>query len=216
MSQRRYNDPCGIARGVGLVGERWALLVVRELILGPKRFSDLQRGLPTASPNVLSQRLRELERDGVVSRRRLGPPASAIAYELTDWGRQLEPVIYHLGVWGSQAPVTATADIGLDSLVLALRDRFDATAAGDLRCHWELRVNDHRFHASIADGTFTIARGEATAPDAVVTADFDALKTMVFGDDPNRRELLTIGRVTAAGDPTTLAKLAAAFTVPGC
>lgn len=216
MSERRYNDPCGIARGLSLVGERWALLIVRELILGPKRFSDLQRGLPTASPNVLSQRLRELERDGVVDRRRLAPPASTTAYELTEWGRGLEPVVYHLGAWGAQAPFTLTADIGMDSLVLALRDRFDATAASTLRCRSELRVDDHRFHATIADGTLTLARGEATSPDTVVTTDFDALKTLVFGDDSGARDLLDSDRVGTTGDRKTLAKLAAAFGLPRC
>ena len=91
-TKRTYGDGCGIAHALDLVGERWALLVVRELLLGPKRFTDLRDGLPNASPNVLSQRLRELEQAGIVQRRKLPPPAGAWVYELTDWGRELKPI----------------------------------------------------------------------------------------------------------------------------
>src|SRR5207248_7286064 len=99
---RTYGDGCAIARALDLVGERWALLVVRELLLGPKRFTDLRSGLPNASPNVLSERLRELEEAGVLRRRKLPPPAAAWVYELTAWGRDLEPVVTALGRWGSR------------------------------------------------------------------------------------------------------------------
>src|SRR5665809_166028 len=96
-ARRDYFDGCAAAHALDLVGERWALLVVRELVLGPKRFTDLKTGLPNASPNVLSQRLRELEEDGVVRRRKLPPPAAARVYELTEWGLELEPVLSALG-----------------------------------------------------------------------------------------------------------------------
>src|SRR3954453_16256912 len=97
---RTYDDACGIARALDVVGERWALLVVRELVLGPKRFGQLHRGLPGMSPNVLSQRLRELEDAGVVEKHELDPPASVVVYGLTDRGRELEPVLHALGRWG--------------------------------------------------------------------------------------------------------------------
>src|SRR5919202_518872 len=103
-TKRTYDDGCAAAHALDLVGERWALLVVRELLLGPKRFTDLRAGLPHASPNVLSQRLRELEDAGVVTRGTLPPPAASRIYELTDWGRGLEPVIIALGDWGSRSP----------------------------------------------------------------------------------------------------------------
>src|SRR5437764_3058381 len=95
--KRSYADSCGIARALDLVGERWALLVVRELLLGPKRFTDLRVGLPHLGPDVLSQRLRELEQAGIVRRRTLAPPAASKVYELTPRGRALEPVILALG-----------------------------------------------------------------------------------------------------------------------
>src|SRR5918997_5673996 len=103
-TMRTYCDGCAAAHALDLVGERWALLVVRELLLGPKRFTDLRAGLPSASPNVLAQRLRELEEAGVVRRRKLPPPAASRVYELTDWGMELEPVIIGLGRWGARSP----------------------------------------------------------------------------------------------------------------
>src|SRR3954469_19971240 len=93
MADRSYGDSCGVARALDLVGERWALLIVRELLLGPKRFGDLHRGLPGMSESMLARRLQELERDGVLRRRKLGPPANVAAYELTERGRDLGPVL---------------------------------------------------------------------------------------------------------------------------
>jgi DNA-binding HxlR family transcriptional regulator len=90
---RPHLDGCGIAHASELLGQRWALLVIRELLLGPKRFTDLRAGIPDVSPNVLSERLRELEQSGIVRRRKLQPPAAARVYELTDWGTQLDPAV---------------------------------------------------------------------------------------------------------------------------
>ena len=145
MAERRtYDDPCGVARGLNLVGERWALLIVREMLHGPKRFTDLHRSLPTASQNVLSQRLRELELTGVVRRRRLGPPASTWVYELTEWGADLEPVLFQLSKWGSRAPMTSSAELSVDALLLALKTTFDPHAAGTLRASYEVRLGEDR------------------------------------------------------------------------
>lgn len=102
------------------MGERWALLIVRELLLGPKRFTDLRAGLPHASTNILSDRLRELEHSAIVRRRKLPPPAASTVYELTEWGRELEPVVTKLGAWGARSPIPPDAqEIGPDSIVLA-------------------------------------------------------------------------------------------------
>src|SRR5919206_4688904 len=120
--KRAYNDRCGIARGLDLVGERWALLVVRELLLGPKRFSDLRAGLRSIGPDVLAQRLRDLEGAGILRRAKLPPPAGAQVYELTEWGQELEPVILALGRWASASPsFPRGAPMGPDALVLALK-----------------------------------------------------------------------------------------------
>src|ERR671922_1331627 len=119
-TMRTYGDGCAIARGLDLVGERWALLVVRELLLGPKRYTDLRDGLPKASPNVLAQRLRELEQAAVVRRRRLPPPAGSWVYELTDWGRELKPMLLSLGAWAIRSPsFPPDAPVSTDSVILA-------------------------------------------------------------------------------------------------
>src|SRR5436305_12188998 len=125
-NKRSYDDPCGLARALDVIGERWALLGVRELLLGPKRFTDLRAGLPHVGPDVLAQRLRDLEQAGVVRRGKLPPPAGSRVYELTDWGRELEPVVLGLGRWGSRAPFPAQpGELGADSLILALKTLFD-------------------------------------------------------------------------------------------
>src|SRR3954464_3984245 len=103
-ARRSYVDGCAGAHALNVVGERWALLVVRELLLGPKRFTDLRAALPGLSSNILTQRLLDLEGAAVLRRRRLAPPAAASVYELTDWGRELETVIVELGRWGARSP----------------------------------------------------------------------------------------------------------------
>src|SRR5450756_2718555 len=108
---RSYHDACGMAHALDLVGERWALLVVRELVLGPKRYTDLRADLPGISTTVLAHRLDELEQTGVVRRRRLAPPAGSTVYELTDWGQELEPVIRQLGRWGARSPTLSLIHI---------------------------------------------------------------------------------------------------------
>src|SRR5919197_1212267 len=119
---RSVEDGCGIAHASDLLGQRWALLVVRELLLGPKRFTDLRAGIPDISPNVLGQRLRELEDSRILQRRKLAPPAAVQVYELTEWGRELEPAVLALGRWASLSPsFPAGARMGPDSLVLAMK-----------------------------------------------------------------------------------------------
>src|SRR5215213_9306542 len=128
-----YDDGCAAAHALDLIGERWALLVVRELLLGPKRFTDLRAGLPNASPNVLSQRLRELEQAGVVERRKLPPPAASSVYELTAWGHELKPILLAAGTWALRSPsFSFDAPVGTDSVILGLATFFAPEAAGDL------------------------------------------------------------------------------------
>jgi DNA-binding HxlR family transcriptional regulator len=178
---RTYGDRCGIARALDLIGERWALLVVRELLLGGKRFTDLRAGLPNIGPDVLSQRLRELEGSGVVERRKLPPPAAAQVYELTDWGRELEPVVLGLGRWGSRAPVpSADAPLGADAAVIALKALFDPAAADGLTARYEIRLGEDRYDARVADRRLQIRRGTPEDPDAVIDTDPATLATVLW------------------------------------
>src|SRR5690349_5063195 len=148
---RTYGDACAAAHALDLVGERWALLVVRELLLGPKRFSDLRSGLPNAGPNRVSQRLRELEQYGIVRRRKLGPPTRSWVYELTDWGRQLQPVLVHLGRWGRHSPFRdLNADISVDALMLALHGDFAAQLSDGLSATYALVFGDDRLTVRVA------------------------------------------------------------------
>ncbi|MFG6202601.1 winged helix-turn-helix transcriptional regulator [Nonomuraea sp. JJY05] len=181
MSGRRsYGDPCGVARGLDVVGERWALLVIRDLLLGPKRFNDLLGGLPGVSPNVLSQRLRDLIDHGVVHRRDLGAPARVHLYELTAWGRELEPMLLQLGRWGSRAPLPP-GDLGIDSLLLSIKAGFDPARAGKLRGAYELRIGDDTYLAEVTDDTLTISRATTGHPDATLTTDIDTLRALTDG-----------------------------------
>jgi len=181
MAKRTYADPCGIARALDLVGERWALLVIRDLLLGPKRFTDLRVGLPHLSADVLAQRLRELERTGIVHRRKLPPPAGSQVYELSDWGRELEPVVLALGRWGSRAPFPPTdAQLSVDSIVIALKTLFHAPAADGLHARYELRLEQQSFRATVADGLLEITRGGAEAPDAAIETDTGTLAAVLW------------------------------------
>jgi hypothetical protein len=160
---RTYGDRCGIARALDVVGERWALLVVRELLLGPKRFTDLRAGLPNAGPDMLAQRLRELEQAGVVR------------------GQELESVVLELGFWGSVAPFpSADARIGADATVIALKTLFDPVAADGVSASYELRFGDQRFRLLVADGRLDVARGEAEHPDAAIETQPGTLATVLW------------------------------------
>src|SRR5436190_3259916 len=179
--KRSYGDACGIARALDTVGERWALLVVRELLFGPKRFTDLRAGLPHVSPDVLAQRLRELEDTGIVQRRALGPPAPAHVYELTDRGRELEPILIELGRWGRNEPFPpGEAEMSADSMALALRTSFDPKAADRLAASYELRLGGQPFRLEVADGGLELARGNAGRPDAVIDTDVSTLAEVLW------------------------------------
>jgi DNA-binding HxlR family transcriptional regulator len=174
-----------VAHGLDLIGERWALLVVRELLLGPKRFTDLRAGIPGASADMLTQRLRELSESGVVRRRRLAPPAGAWVYELTAWGAELEPIVTRLGRWSSRSPtLRRDAAIGVDSLVLSLKALFDPEAAQGFDAVVALRLGEDRFLVQIADGRLGIARGQTERADATIAADPDTMSALLYGDLP--------------------------------
>jgi DNA-binding HxlR family transcriptional regulator len=181
---RTIEDGCGIAHSQELLGQRWALLVVRELLLGPKRFTDLRAGIPDISPNVLGQRLRELEESGIVRRRKLAPPAATQVYELTEWGRELEPAVLALGRWASHSPsFPLGAEMGPDSLVLALQSTFDPAKAAGLEATYELWLGEVPFRIAVKGGRFEAERGEADGPDATIRSHPDAVASVVFGEN---------------------------------
>jgi DNA-binding HxlR family transcriptional regulator len=181
--RRSYGDRCGVARALDLVGDRWALLVVRELLLGPKRFTDLRIGLPNVGPDVLAQRLRELEDAELVRRRTLPAPAGSRVYELTERGHDLEPVVLALGRWGSAAPFPdGDATIGVDAFVLALKTLFEPSAG--VEASVELRLGDQRFAARVAGGRLEVARGAAERPDATIEGEPGTLAAALWYEQP--------------------------------
>jgi len=214
VTKRTYCDGCAAAHALDLVGERWALLVVRELLLGPKRFTDLRAGLPGVSPNVLAQRLRELERAGVVRRGKLPPPAASRVYELTDWGLELEPVIVRLGRWGARSPSKPRdAALGVDSLILSFRTMFDPLAADGLTASYELRLGEDRFRAEVADGRFEIVRGGAERPEATIETDAATLAALVYDGRP-LAEAVRSGDVKIGGDKSAVERFLGLFPLP--
>jgi DNA-binding HxlR family transcriptional regulator len=179
--RRRYDDGCAMAHALDLVGERWALLVVRELMFGPKRFTDLRVGIPGAGANVLSYRLRELDEAGVVHRRKLPPPAATWVYELTEWGHELEPVITALGRWGGRSPsLQPDAPMSVDALMLALKTLYAPTRAVNTDLVVRMGEDVFRLHLS-ADG-IAIERGELDHPAATVDTDPTTLNDVIWGD----------------------------------
>ncbi len=178
--KRSYGDQCGIARSLDLLGERWALLVVRELIFGPKRFTDLRTGLPGASPDMLAQRLRDLEEAGILIRRKLDPPAAARVYELTDRGRALEPLLIELGRWGAGLPLDPDAAFGADSMLLALKTVFDPARAGKTAGVYELRLGDDRFRVEVGESALEVERGTVTEPTAVIETEVGTLAELLW------------------------------------
>jgi DNA-binding HxlR family transcriptional regulator len=213
-SKRTYGDACGIARALDVVGERWALLVVRELLLGPKRFTDLRAGLPNVSPDILSQRLRELESAGLVRRRKLAPPAGSRVYELTGRGHQLEPVVLALGRWGSTAPFPPmNPELGVDSTVLALKTLFAPGAAAGLDASYELRFGEQSFRVRVADGELELARGNAEEPEATIESDPGTLSMVLWQGRP-LADALRSGAIRIEGSRPAVTRFLALFPLP--
>lgn len=212
--KRSYHDGCGAAHALNLVGERWALLVVRELLLGPKRFTDLRAGLPGISPNVLSQRLDELSAVSIVTRHKLPPPASVWVYDLTDWGRQLEVPIMELGRWGARSPyMDREAELGVDSLIMSFRTMFQAAAAEGARYTYNLEFGDDRFRALIDDGTLDIVRGSADNADAVIASEPNIFASVVYDGVP-LADAVRAGDMTIVGNDAAAERFTTFFALP--
>jgi DNA-binding HxlR family transcriptional regulator len=210
--KRTYADQCGIARALDAVGERWSLLVVRELMLGPKRFTDLRRGLPNVGPDVLSQRLRDLEAAGILRRRTLDPPAAARVYELTERGRALEPVLIELGRWGSGSPLVGEAVFSPDSLIFALRTLFDPAVAGTLSTSVELKFGDDRFTLGLADGSMDVARGGDDGATVRIEADTHTLADLLW-QERDLDAAMAAGEACIEGSKRAARQFLAAFPV---
>ncbi len=208
LPQRTYGQFCGIAHALDLVGERWALLVVRDLILGPKRFTDLQRSLPGIGTNILSARLRQLEQNGVVQRRVLPPPAGSTVYELTDYGRELEEVLLALGRWGARSIGTREPDQALRSgwVGVAMRAYADPAATVGLEASYELVLDHGVLRVELLDGEVRITEGSSEPADLVIETEDETLIGLLAGFlSPS--EAIASGAVSLTGDESLLPRL---------
>ncbi|TDD03147.1 transcriptional regulator [Nonomuraea diastatica] len=203
-----------MAHGLDLIGERWALLIVRELLLGPKRFTHLRAGLPGASPDVLSQRLRQLQESGVVRHRKLPPPVGVPVYELTEWGMGLEPIVTGLGRWAGSSPsLPRDAPIGVDSLVLSLKALFDPHVAGDAEIAAGLRLAEDEFRVIVAGGEIALARGADGHPDMTLDTDPATFASLLRGTR-SLAEAAAGGDLRVDGDMGTAERFVAFFRRP--
>jgi DNA-binding HxlR family transcriptional regulator len=195
VTGRSYRQHCGVARALDIVGERWALLVVRELVLGPKRFTDLRQGLPGIATNVLSQRLKEMERDGLVARRVLPPPAASTVYELTEYGRELEPIMLQLGAWAARTMGERSPDVTLrgEWLMVALKAMFRPEAARGLDATIAVVFEEAAFTVRLAKGSLEVIPGRPATADLTLTTDPDTLLGYLAGAPGPAAALLPTG-----------------------
>jgi len=211
---RTYEDSCGVAHALDLVGERWALLVVRGLMLGAKRFGDLKGDLPGISANVLSHRLDELERAGLLTRRKLPKPAAVWVYELTDWARDLEPIMQQFGRWAARDP-NHRRDLlfGVTSLVLSLRTNFDPSLAEGHKLTVRLVANDETYVATVARKKLTIEPGDTASADVTISGDPRMFAAVTYGGRPFA-DAVGAGELAVSGDAAAAETFLALYTLP--
>lgn len=201
VRKRAYQDGCAVAHALDIIGDRWAMPIMRELMLGPKRFTDLRAGLPGISANVLTQRLEELEASSILIRRRLPPPAASQIYELTDWGRESEILFQVLGRWACRSPTMEPGKpMSPVSVILSMRTMIDRSRIGDLDATIGFRFGEEEFRATLNDGDFQIDRGAAAGTDTIISGDQNRLVAVLYGGARYADVALTIEGDRALAD----------------
>lgn len=213
MAKRVYGQYCGFARALELVGERWALMIVRDLIVGPKRFSDLQRGLPGIPTNILTARLKEMEEAGLVDRSVRPRPSGAVVYHLTPDGMELESTVYALGRWGAKrlGDPRDNETVTPDSLTMALLTTFQPKAAKGKNVSYELHVGDIVLHAVVKNGTIEAAPGPL--PEADVAIETGPALRPLMAREITPREALKMGTAIARGPKNALDQFVEFFRI---
>lgn len=214
MTGRTYGQFCGLARALEIVGERWALLVVRDLVLGPKRFTDLRAGLPKIPPSMLSARLNELEEAGVVRRRVLPQLNAAVVYELTEYGGELDATVLQLGLWGARSLGEQRPDqvFTMDSAILSLYTTFQPERARGAQVSYELHYGPLTIHTLVNDGELTVAEGPYPDADLVIEAQ-ESIKPLL-ARETSPREAIDHGLVRVTGDVALLERFVEFFNIP--
>jgi DNA-binding HxlR family transcriptional regulator len=216
MTTRSYNQFCALASALDHVGERWTLLIVRELLIGPRRFKDLIEGLPCISTNLLSERLKDLEQEGILRQRVLPPPAGSTVYELTPLGQSLEKPIVELGRWGAQLLPTSLEGIALPSLgsiAVALKAFFHPEAARNIDETYGLHLGQETLQVRIREGEIKVQQGESLKSDVDFYTNMQVFLGLFTGqlkpDEAIERDLI---RVEA--DPSALRRFLSYCYVP--
>jgi DNA-binding HxlR family transcriptional regulator len=214
---RAYGQFCGLARALEIIGERWSLLVVRDLVLGAKRYDELQAGLPKIPPSILSARLNELEANGVIRRRVRAELEAGLVYELTQYGSELDHVLLDLGLWGARSLHQPGPDdvFTLDSAILSLYTTFRPEVADGVQISYEIRYGDQMtVHALVEDGAVKVGEGRFTGADLVVRASHGPAILDLMSGQTTATEAIRTGRLTVDGDPADLELFARLFHVP--
>ena len=204
---RKFDQYCPVAHALSLVGERWSLLIVRELLHGPKRYTDLTHGLPGIGTNILAARLKELEACGVIRKRTLPPPAASTVYELTEYGAGLREALYALARWGARTigPPGPEDELYPEWGVNALPALFDQEAARGLTETYTLVVDGDAFTARIVDGALEASMGAAEDADLLVEMDMGTFFGLASGELAPK-EAVQAGRVLVQGELETLVR----------
>lgn len=210
--KRRYDDACGTAHGLELIGDRWALLVLRETMLGWRRFSELRADLPGISANVLTQRLNELEERGIIFKRQLRAAGGATVYEATEWGKEAEPILQEVGRWAARSPHhDPTLPFSGVSLMFSMRTMIDREAAMDHDCTIGFEIGDHHYRAALTDGEIEIERRDDddafAGCDAVFRGPAAAMAAIIYGGQP-------LDLVDVRGDRAVAERFVTFFPLP--
>jgi DNA-binding HxlR family transcriptional regulator len=184
-TKRRYDDACGLAHALELIGERWAMLILRELAYGSRRFSELKADLPGISANVLTQRLTELEERGLLRKTRLPPPASVQVYEATPWALEVAPVIGKLGKWAARSPLhDPTLPLSHAAIMMSLQTMLDPERARGLEGRFGFRFGEIDYSATLREGELHVVRGVEKDRDVIMTTTPEGLAAVIYGAAP--------------------------------
>ncbi|MET8866071.1 winged helix-turn-helix transcriptional regulator [Nonomuraea sp. NPDC004580] len=213
MASREYGQFCGLARAMEMVGERWSMLIIRNLLIGPQRFTDLHKGLPAIPTNILSTRLKQLEEAGLATRRALPHPERAVVYELTDYGRDLEPALIALGRWGARTLTEPRPGelITAESVAMSFHTTYRPETAQKITAGYEIRMSDITLRLQITQGKLTVGIGPHPSPDLVIErlTGHPIRELMSGAKTPD--DVLRDGSVRTEGDPALLDRFAEMF-----
>lgn len=216
MTTRSYNQFCALSFALDAIGERWTLLIIRELLPGPRRFTDLLDGLPGVSTNLLTERLKTLEGQGIIARRTLPPPAASTVYELTAFGRELETAIIELGRWGSRLLPSTLDGLSMPTVgtaSVAIKAFFNPSNAKGADETYEWRFGIESLQVQVQGGQLCIQQGQFRAPDVVFHADMTVFMGL-FSGQVRPDDAIEAGLIRIEGDPQALHRFLAISSVP--